>query len=263
MGDCEVVCTTPHYNKRTKFLHSLFSYELKRRPVKTFHNALFLGDSFWICGWTKNVFNLENIVFLDVDGDDHDIFSKSQFEYPGADQPMVMFAAGDKIFFARRDGHQIHSFNTMNHEFHRVFHTRYLTISAMCGSEKHVYILDKSQPGNIQVLESNFQALGRIDTGIESVHGHKVDMCSVDDTIVISTEYPLGTVKLLKRSEGVVWQADIRNYPALPLQFNPCSVSIIPGDGILFADSYSDKVSNIFMHISNISCLNFKTIVLK
>ena len=128
----------------------------------------------------------------------------------------------------------------------------------MCG-DNFVYVLDKNKPNHIRALDYNFRPSGITVTGLGTIHDCSVDMCSRDelahssfqlDTIVISTSFPLGTVRLLVQNHGVLWHLDIRNSLELPMRFNPGSVSIIRSvvaDKILFADRYSDKVSKACM----------------
>ena len=226
--------------------------QFKGARIQGFHSALFVGGSLWICGWHTSSFGQKNIVFLNVQGDDYDVLSKNEFKYHGADQPLVMFTTREIICFAKRDGNEIHSFNTRTQEFHRVFQNSYYTISALCGIENYVYILDKYQPNHIEILDSTYHALGRIDTGLGTILDRNVYMCSVvaypyinlpKENIVLCTSFPLGTVRLLQQHHGVVWQINIQNYLELPPRFNPCSVSVTPSGRILFADRYSDQVS--------------------
>ena len=103
-----------NYINDTEVLHSVDTKQLKGSSVITFHSALFVRDLLWICGWNKNIIGQKSIVFLEVQADDYGILSKNELKHPGADQPMVMFNAQDKIFFAKRDGREIHSFNTQH-----------------------------------------------------------------------------------------------------------------------------------------------------
>ena len=96
-------------------------------------------------------------------------YQRMSSDYPGADKPIIMFAAGDRIYFAKRDGNEIHTFHTKTKEFNSVFNTNVLTISAMCRGAKAVYILDKNYTGRIQILDYSFHASGRISTGIENI----------------------------------------------------------------------------------------------
>ena len=233
----------------TTFLHSADTNQFKDSPVKAFHSALFVGDSLWICGWNKNNTGQKIIVFLHVQGDDYDVLSKSQFEYPGADQPMVMFADGDKIFFAKRGGHEIHSFSTRTQEFCEVFNTMDFNISAMYGSEKHIYILDRNHFDHIKNLYSRpystyyYNFTERINTGFVTAGDCNFHICSIDNKIAICTSFPFGTVRLLNVDHGFLWHVNWHNSPKLTKRFDPCSVSIIRDGGILFADRYSDEVS--------------------
>ena len=235
---------------KTKYLrYWAKTIEFKDSPVEKFHSALFAGDSLWICGWNKNTIEQKHIVFLNVDlqGDDYYVLSKNKVKYPGGDVPITMFMTRGLIFLAKRDGNGIHSFNTKTHEFRRVFGTNELAISAMCGSENFVNILDKNQPGHVLILNSSFHVSGSIKTGLGTIYDCSVDMCSVGDTTVISTSFPLGTIRCLERKHGVVWEINIQNSPQLPKQFNPCSVSAISDGPVFVADRYNDKVSETSM----------------
>ena len=232
-------------DERTHFLHSTDTNQLNGVHVKAFHSAFFVQDSLWICGWNENIIGQKNIVFLNVQWDDYDIISKNELKYPEADKPLIVFNSKEIIFFTKRDGNEIHSFNTKAHEFRSVFRTNFV-ISAMCGSENHFYILDKYQPEHIVILDSSYHASGRITTGLKNIRHCKLDICLEDDCIVISTSFPLGTIRLLDRVYGSIWQVDIRDSPGeekFPARFDPCNVSIVPDSRILFADRYSDVVS--------------------
>ena len=215
----------------------------KGSHLKGFHNALFVGDSLWICGWNKNIIGQKYIVCLNVQGDDYGVLSKKKNKYHEADEPMIMFAIREMIYFAKRSGYEIHSFNTKTQVFHSVFHSKHVAISAMCGSEDFLYILDKNQPSHVHILDYNFNDLDRIKTGLENIHDCNVGMCSTDNVIVVSISFPLGSVRLLEQTLGVAWNVNIRNCPELPMRFDPCSVSAILGSCILFSDRSSDKVS--------------------
>ena len=224
------------------FLHWKDTNQFKGLPLETFQGALFVGDSLWICGWNKNITGQKSIVFLNVESDDYDVLSKHQLKYHGADKPIIMFAAREKIFFSKRNGNTIYVFNTTTHEFYQVFHGNYVNISAMCGKEDNVYILDKNQSRSIQILDQTFHVSGRTATGLGSIHDCDVYMYSVDDTIAISTSYPLGSIRLLEWNHGVLWQVNIRNSPTVPMRFNPCSVSVTSDGRIFFADRFAHEV---------------------
>ena len=142
----------------------------KGSHLKGFHSALFVGDSMWICDWNKNMFGRNTLVFLNVQYFLFDVVCKNKFKYPRADKPHIMFTAGDRIFFVRRDGQEVHSFNTKTHEFHRVFHTSDHTISAMCGNDDCIYILDKNRADRLLILDSSFNYEGYIATGLWNIN---------------------------------------------------------------------------------------------
>ena len=241
---------TPVYP--TKSLCSTDTKQFKSFHVKAFHGALFVTDSMWICGWNTNIIGQKNIVFFNVRNVSYTVFSKTQFKYPGADQPILMFEAGGRIFFAKRDGDEILSFSTETLQYCSQFRSTNLTISAMCGSADCFYIVDKNQPGHIKILDSRFNGMGEVVTGLKKIHECVVDMCLagddfLTDTLVVCTSFPLGSVRLLDKKQGVVWQVDVRNNPELPLRFNPYSVSATSKGVIFFADRYDDKVSKTCM----------------
>ena len=156
------------------------------------------------------MFGQNTLVFLNVQGDGYGVIFKNEFKYPRADQPMIMFAAGKRIFFANRDSNELHSFNTKTHKLSTVFRKASLNISGICGSKEHVYILDKNKPDHIQILDSGFHPSVRIKTGLLTIRDCNVCMCLVDtyslllpDDIVIGTSFPLGTIRLIERTYEV------------------------------------------------------------
>ena len=155
-SDCtESIASGP----RVEFQSSTDLSRFKGSHLKGFQSALFAGDSMWICGWNKKIRGQMNLVLLNVKWDDYDIISMNELKYSGADQPMIMFATGNRIFFAKRDGNEIHSLNTKTHEFHNEFYSHNITISAICEDEDLMYILDKKQADYIVILDSRFKII--------------------------------------------------------------------------------------------------------
>ena len=234
----ESIAPGPHACDNAQFQSSTNLKRFKGSHLKGFHSTLFVGDSIWICGWNKNIFGQNTLVFLNVQYFFFDVVFKNKFKYPGADQPLIMFTARDRIFFVERDGKEVHSFNTKTHEFHRVFRPSDHTISAMCGNNDCMYILDKNRADRLLILDSSFNYEGYIATGLWNIKQCNVTMCSLNHNIVLANSFPFGCIRCLNREHGIIWL-----FESQLMKFNPVSMSAIPGGGVIFADGDIHQVS--------------------
>ena len=227
---------------RVEFQSSTDLSRFKGSHLKGLHSALFVGDSMWICGWNKNIIGQKNVVFLNVKYFVFDVICKNKFKYSGADHPMIMFATGSRIFFSKKNGNEIHSFNTKTHEFQSAFRSHNFNISAICEDEDLMYILDKNQADYIVMLDSQFNYRRRMATGLGNILQCNVNMCSWNHKIVLANSSPFGSIRCLDPKYGILWLLESHSSPLL-MKFNPMSVSAIPGERVIFADGDMDLVS--------------------
>ena len=149
--------------------------------LKIFSSAFFSNESMWICGWNKNLIGNNDTVLMNVEIPDYTTIMKQKKGDPKAELPTIMIRFRDVILFAKKGGKEIYSFNPKSKKFKRVFGTSDLTIAAMCSSNERVFILNPKQADYIRVLDSRFQAEGKIPTGLGDVRGCEIDICLIGD----------------------------------------------------------------------------------
>ena len=226
--------------------------------IKIFFNALFQGDSMWICGWNKNIFGIDDTVLLNVDIPGYNVRLKQKKRDPKAELPTIMFPHEDSILFAKRGGNEIFGFNTQTHKFKRIASFADLALAAMCGDGDEVYLLDNKSPEHIRILDSSLRFCGMIPTGLGKVKAYTMDMCLIrkrsslpssadfhasneNHAIILSVSVPHALVRAVNQSHGILWQLDCRSRP-LALLFDPYSVSSTTSGDIFVADRRTDRV---------------------
>ena len=243
--------------------------------LKTFFSAMFRGDSMWICGWNQNRLFSNDTVLVHVKASDYKLVKKHKMADKQAHEQTIMFPFGESILFAKKGGNKIFNFNTQSHKFKDVLTRSKLTITALCGTGKHIFILDNAKPQDIQIFDSSFQPEGKIPTGLENVEDCDIDMCLINDVdgkyisifrnprsgqsedgasasqssdhadkiVVISTSVPCPSVRAVSQTHGVIWQLNYRTSPQIDIRFNPCSVTASESGDVFIADRGTDKVS--------------------
>ena len=245
--------------------------------LKTFFSAMFRGDSMWICGWNQNRFFSIDTVLVHVNIPDYKLVKKHKMSDRQAQEQTIMFPFGESILFAKKGGSKIFNFNTQSHRFKDVLTRSKLTITALCGTGKHIFILDIERPEDIQIFDSVFQPEGKIPTGLENVKDCDVDLClinnkdgkyvsafrdprsgqpdkeadtsqssdHVDIIVVISTSVPSASVRAISQIHGLIWELNYRTSSQIDIRFNPCSVTASESGDAFIADRGTNKVSII------------------
>ena len=216
----------------------------------------------WICGWNQNTFFANDTVLVNVNLPDYSLLTKQKMRDPQAHEQTFMFPFGECILFAKKGGNKVYNFNMQSHRFKDVFSGARLNITALCGSDNHIFILDNKQPDNIQVLDSAFRAEGKIATGLTNVKDCNMDMCLIDNQytssanpkkgsqhsskshiVIISTSTPCPCVRAINQSHGLIWELNYRTSPLIDIRFDPCSVSASEEGDVFIADRGTNKVS--------------------
>ena len=228
--------------------------------LKAFFSILFKGGSLWICGWNQNMFFSNDTVLVNVTLPDYSLLTKEKMKDPQAHEQTIMFPFGECILFAKKDGNKVYNFNTQSRRFKDVFSGAKLNITALCGSDNQIFILDNKQPDNIQILDSAFRAEGKIATGLTNVKDCNMDMCLIDEQyksstnpkkhspnksyiVVISTFTPCPCVRAISQSHGLIWELDYRTSSLIDIRFDPCSVSASEKGDVFIADRGTNRAS--------------------
>ena len=242
--------------------------------LKTFFSAMFRGESIWICGWNQNMFFSKDTVLVHANVRDYKLVKKHKMPDKKAHEPTIMFPFGESILFAKKGGNMIFNFNTQSHKFKDVLTRSKLTITALCGTGKHIFILDNGRPEDIQIFDCAFQPEGRIWTGMENVKDCDVDMCLINDKdgkyvstfcspragwsekgasaskasghadkiVVISTSLPCASVRAVNQIHGILWELNYRTSSQIDIRFDPCSVSASEKGDVFIADRGTNRV---------------------
>ena len=244
--------------------------------LKTFFSAFFRGGSMYICGWNKNKVFSNDTVLVHVNVPDYKLVKKHKMSDPQAQEQTIMFPFGDSILFAKKGGSKIFNFNTQLHRFKDVLSRSKLKITALCGTGKHIFILDNERPEDIQILDSVFQPEGKIPTGMENVKDCDVDLSLINDkdgkyvsafrdrlsgkldkgagtsqsnshadkVVVISTSVPCPSVRAVSQTHGLIWELNYRTSSQIDIRFNPCSVTASESGDVFIADRGTNRVSD-------------------
>ena len=244
--------------------------------LKTFFSAMFRGDSMWICGWNKNMFLSNDTVLVHVKVPDYELVNKHKMADRQAHEQTIMFPFGDSILFAKKGGSKIFNFNTQSHKFKDVLTRSKLNVTALCGTGKHIFILDNARPQDIQIFDSSFQPEGKIPTGLENVMDCDVDLCLIHDKdgkyvsafrdprsgqpdkeaggsqsnshldkiVVIGTSMPCASVRAVSQTYGLIWELNYRTSSQIAIRFNPCSVTASESGDVFIADRGTNRVSD-------------------
>ena len=215
------------------------------------HSGFFLDNSMWLCGakWKKNVF--WNIIVPS-----YSILRKFEHYDSNAELETIMFAFDKELLFAKKMGHEVYQLNKGKEKPDRVYNNPDISISAMCSSTDHVFILDHKRPKFIRVFDTNFQQVGTVDSYLKGTEIKEctLDMCvmkspqtkekmdALDYAIIISCSRPQSSVKVVSKTKGVLYQLD-KSHSLVPDDFNPCSVCYSEEAGVLVADREADRVS--------------------
>ena len=275
----------PSQNLTAVKVAKLVSYtNLKRfegSHLKLFSSALFYGESLWISGWNKNMFNRKDTVIVNARLPDFITVQKKKKYDQNAEQPTIMAVFGDNILFAKTNGNKLYSLNLTSKRISEVFSPVDLTIAAICTSHQHVFVLNRNQSDDINVLDSNFQQEGKISLNIGNIQDCAMNMCVInqqqhsgltprssntsgylstsdfrstfnftslevdasDTNILIGTSLPKASLRVVNLRNGILWQLNRKTNPELGLKFNPCSLTASHAGDIYFADKGTNRVS--------------------
>ena len=264
------------------FADLLSTMKSDKFPGTHFISALSQKDSMWISGWDKWRYHyfwqakLPNFQVL--------LQRIKYLPKPYSHTIMVSFAKG--ILFAKKGGRELYSFNTQTETYESVFSHVDFQIDAMCSNDDYLYIFQRKHPDVIKIMDSKFQSIGHIPTGIdENLTDCEVHICTITTStqmrslseykmkhqhtciISISNSYyfvmsshpsPYYPSVRAVNEAGVIWQLDSENCPELGSRFNPCSVSTSAVGDVFIADNGSDRVRVI------LDCIHFwKTLILQ
>ena len=217
--------------------------------LKLFHDALFTEESMWISGWTKNTFTKNETVLANVHGPKYKVMVKENKPDEYAHVPTMMILQGEYIFFAKKGGKEIFSFNTHSHIFGQKYTNDESSTEAMCASKDRLFV--KTQDF-IRVFDFRFNPTNHIPLLNDDTSDLDIDMCYVDrghqgasaatDVILYSKSAPNAYVRAVNTVGDVVWQIDCRNITDLDSSFDPCSISTLAAGDVLIDDRGTYKV---------------------
>ena len=108
---------------------------------------------------------------------------------PEASLQIIMVSFGKQILFTKKGGCEIYGINTETPLIETVFKDVNFEIDAMCCNDDYMYIFQKKSPDVIHILDSKFQSVGKIPTGLkESISKCEVDLCTTTMTASASTQ---------------------------------------------------------------------------
>ena len=213
--------------------------------LKTFSNVLFSPNSLWICGWNKNWRMAKTTVLLKADLPEYNLLAKEKKTDPNADHPTIIVPYKDKIMLTMTGGSEIFSFDTTTGIFRLAYSSLKLKVAAMCGGDNKFFLLNRKELSYINILDPYLNVHGKIITDLWNFKDCDMDMClmktsSNNHTIIITTSFPLGSVRAINPEQGELWKIDASSEP-LDATFNPCSVSSCLSGVTFLADQGKDK----------------------
>ena len=150
-----------------------------------FGSSVLEKGSMWITGLD----GMSNQVLWQVNLPDFDVLLKKTIKGLDVYSPTTMVSFADRILLANKGDSKIYGFNVKTLDFERMFRDESFQIDAMCCNDEHLYIFRKKCPEVIDILDSKFQSVGKIPTGLkENVAKCKVDLCTATMTMNASME---------------------------------------------------------------------------
>ena len=228
--------------------------------LKSIFDAFIKDGSAWVCGWSKNMIGKNDTVFLKIGGAELTTHLKKKKGDQNADLQTVITPFGKYILFARKDAKQVHGLNTQSGNFKPMFSGNDLRIVGICCSKRYIYVIGKENPEYIKILDSSFYHMGNIASTVEDSQLNNLDMTIIpglnqsqqqqqpqqpkeaNDIIVISKGAPDGFVRVLSRTEGIVWRLDDNVMPHFKGNFDPCSVSASTNGDLFIAERSTSMV---------------------
>ena len=246
------IFTGTHQEDSTvEFISSTHIKIFEGSHLKIFSSVLFLENTMWICGWNKNWSLTKTIVLLNVELPEYNMLRKQKKTDPNADLPTVMAPFGDQIIFTMKGGKEVFSLNTKTGTFRLIYSRPNLKAAALCSGDYHVFLLNHSEPGFIQILNPSFEGEGKIPTRLYDVESCSIDMCVMKssdshqnfstNTIVLSTSFPHSCLRAVNQQQGMLWVVDVSS-ALFDATFDPCSISSSLNEVIFVVDKGTDKV---------------------
>ena len=147
-------------------------FQLKGSPKGThlnkFHDVTFSAHSMWLCGWTRNKRRMNDIVLVQLQGQNYEVRCKEKKSDREAGIPNFVQFYGGYLLFAKKGGKELYSLSTDKHGTSCIIRERYKSadhsIGAICCSNDHVYIVDQRNLEYIRVLNSRYYFEGTTST---------------------------------------------------------------------------------------------------
>ena len=232
----------------------------KGTHLKEFFNALFMDESMWVSGWTRNKGRKNDTILIKVQGADYHVLVKRKSSDDKAHIPTIMHRFGEYILLAKKGGSHLFTFNTHSHEFKARPGIAGLSLAAMCCDKSHLYILDRNNLRTIKLLNFRFSYIRSISTGLEETHRGEADMCLVsygakdqdpagthttsgqDHFLVISKSAPNGFLRAIGCNGQLLWEVNHKHNPQLDADFDPCCLTSSETGQIFVVERDKDKV---------------------
>ena len=204
--------------------------------LRRYFSADFVGDSMWICGWSKDTWGSSCTAFYKVQIPEYKVLQKEKKSDPQGDKPTITCTYGKHILFAKRGGSAV--FSLYDNQFSTLSDGE-ISVTAMCSNNSYVYVFDSSRPDQIICFDRHFHECGKIRTELENVGKCKIDMCAIqspslagvsqvpspsaekqtdpNQTIILSISSPYPSVRAVNQTRGILWQLDYKTSDDLDL----------------------------------------------
>ena len=224
--------------------------------MKTIFDAFINDDPAWVCGWSKNMIGKNDTVFLRIRGIQQNVLFKKKKGDQNADLQTMMTPFGKYILFARKGTKQVYGLNRRSGNFKQIYNGNDLRIAGICCSKTYIYLIGKENPENIRVLDSSFVHISNSASTVADNLLNGPDMALIsganqsqqqqpeegNDVIVVSKGAPGGFVRVLSKTEGLVWQLNDKVAPPFKGNFDPCSVSASRNGDLFIAERSTSMV---------------------
>ena len=147
------------------------------------HSGFFLDNSMWLCGAKTKWWKRKKNVFWNISVPSYSILKKFEHYDSNAELETIMFPFCNELVFAKKTGHEVYRLNKDKEKPDRVYNHPEISISAICSSTDHIFILDHKKPKFIRVLDTNFQQVGTIDSCLK---GNEIKECTLDMCVMKS-----------------------------------------------------------------------------
>ena len=149
--------------------------EFRGSRLKSFCSAGFDENSIWICGFNRRVMNKRKAVLVNVEIPTYNVIIKEKKNMTKK-PPALMSLKGSNILFANRGHKDIYSYEASGRIVRHRNIGHDLSVGAMCSNDNRIFVFDPEKPGEITVLDSNFNEEGHISTNLEGIQGCSADI---------------------------------------------------------------------------------------